>query len=113
MGVKGIALGAYALCLGGLFLFSESAVATGFGVGVSAVSALPFGESTSALPALEVFSMAAVSLAVLMRDATVPLCISLSGPTQRIGRVWIEAMGEAMHEYAVQWLDDHGGTLAT
>ncbi|MFD1685358.1 hypothetical protein [Halobellus litoreus] len=38
MGMKEIALGAYALCLGGLFLFSESGVTTGFGVALIAVT---------------------------------------------------------------------------
>ncbi|SEG01658.1 hypothetical protein [Halobellus limi] len=38
MGLKGIVLGGYALCLGGLFLFSESAVTTGFGVALIAIT---------------------------------------------------------------------------
>ena len=32
MGLKGIALGAFAVCFGGLLLFSESGVATGLGI---------------------------------------------------------------------------------
>ncbi|WP_336024047.1 hypothetical protein [Halobellus salinisoli] len=38
MGFKGIALGAYALCLGGLLLFSESGVVTGLGVAVITIA---------------------------------------------------------------------------
>ena len=38
MGLKEIALGAYALGLGGLFLFSESGVTTGFGVVIIAIT---------------------------------------------------------------------------
>jgi len=38
MRVKGIALGAYALCLGGLLLFSDSGVVTGLGVAVITIA---------------------------------------------------------------------------
>ncbi|WP_162524332.1 hypothetical protein [Halobellus captivus] len=38
MGLKGIALGAYALCFGGLLLFSNSGVVTGLGVALITIA---------------------------------------------------------------------------
>ncbi|WP_256288564.1 hypothetical protein [Halobellus inordinatus] len=38
MGIKGVVLGTYALCLGGLLLFSDSGVATGLGVTLVALT---------------------------------------------------------------------------